>query len=298
MICIGIILVKEKQWGNILLNFAAGLVGIAVAVLPVCLYFYEYNALDDMLYATFLHNLIYAKESTHESIFSRHFAKFVLLYSTGFFAVVTFAKKAKAENKRLYLSLAATSVVTYAMLIYSNVYEHYFTLGIPVFAIAVVCAFPDYKVKNIKTLFKREKFKSIALATIVCSFALMSIYSAGAPLYKTYISGSANEQYAIINDSMKVVPDEERDSVIGYNVPPDFYVHAGVTPCYKYYTLQKWMTTDIRDVNGECIEYMANEHPLWIITTSDEQDDNVISVLVDYTLAASDDNYNYYRYKE
>lgn len=298
IICIGVVLVKEKQWKNILLNLLVGIAGIAAVTLPVCLYFYAHGALEDMLYATFLHNLIYAKNNTHEPIFSSRILYFLLMYAPGIFATAVFAIKTKTEQKRLYASLTATAAVTYLMLVYSNVYAHYFILGIPVFAISVACAFPSFDIKNTKEQFKQKKALGILLAVIICAFAILSIYSAGAPFYKTYISKSANEQYSQINESMKAIPEDEKNSVIGYGVLADFYIHADVTPCYKYYTLQKWMTSEKRDVYGEFIECVSSEHPLWIITRKYETDENIVSVLDDYSLAISDDFYNYYRYKE
>ncbi len=298
ILCIGVILVKEKQWSNIVFNFFAGIAGIAVVALPVCLYFYVHDALNDMIYATFLHNLIYAKEHTHAAILSKYFLNFVFMYAPGVFAVVIFALKAGKDRNRLYISLAVSSAVTYLMLIYSNVYAHYFTLGIPLFAVSVACAFPEFEIKSIKKFFKQGKIASVALTAIVCAFALLSIYSAGAPFYKTYISKSADEQYYQISESMKAVPEKERNSVIGYGVLADFYIHADVTPCYKYYTLQKWMTSEKRDVYGEFIEYLLTEHPLWLVTRADEHDGIITAVLDKYTLVTSDDYYSYYRYKE
>lgn len=296
VICIGIELIKEKQWKNIVLNFFSGALGIAVAVLPTCLYYYTHSALYEMLYATFLHNLVYAKENTHSAILSKYIINFAVMYAPGVFAAVVFAVKAKNSRKRLYLSLLTATIVTYSMLIYSNVYAHYFMLGIPVFAIAVASAFPDFELKKAAELQKAKKLCSITLLVIVVIFGLLSIYSAGAPFYKTYISGSANEEYKQISESMKSIPENERDSIIGFGVLADFYVHADVTPCYKYYTLQKWMTTENRDVYGEFIDYASEEHPLWIVINSSEKDKGIVTVLENYELVTSDDYYQYYRY--
>lgn len=296
VLCIGVVLIKEKQWKNIILNLIAGTFGIALVTVPVCVYYYANNALDDMLYATFLHNLIYAKENTHSAIFSKHLINFIFMYAPGAFAVAIFGKRI-SENSRLYVSLLIATIVTYAMLLYSNIYAHYFMLGLPLFAIAVACAFPDFSFRNISSLMRPKKLKGLSLMIVIVAFSLLSVYSAAAPFYKTYTSGSSNEQYRQISESMKQVPEQERNSVIGFGVLADFYVHADITPCYKYYTLQRWMTNDERDVYGEFMEYAAHEHPLWIVINEDETDSGIGEVLEAYDLIVSDDYYEYYRYR-
>lgn len=295
IVCIGISLIAAKKWKNIIANLLAGLLGIAVAALPICWYYYANNALYDMLYATFLHNLIYAKESTHSPIFSAELPFYVVMYAPGVFATAAFAIASKRTKSRLYYSLLAATVVTYAMLVYTNVYAHYFTLGVPLFAIAIAVALPDADAKNILNFIKSKKLSAISAALIVTVFALFSAYSVGAPIYKTYISGVSNQQYNQTHESMQMIPQNERDSVIGFGVLADFYVNADVTPCYKYYTLQKWMTTEQRNVYGEFLEYVKNDEPLWIVTNVGETDQGIISALENYTLVTQDDYYQYYR---
>lgn len=295
VICIGVILIKEKQWGNILANFLMGLAGIAVVAIPVCAYFYAHSALYEMLYATFLHNFVYAKNSSHAAILSKYIINFAFMYAPGVYVACVFAAKSRSGNKRLYLPLLAATAVTYAMLLYSNVYAHYFMLGLPFFAIAAAVQFPDLEIKNILSTIKRRS-DAACLGVIVFAFFCLSLYSAAAPIYKSYLSNIASDQYSQIAESMECVPEDERDSVIGFGVLADFYVHADILPCYKYYTLQRWMTTENRDVYGQFVDYVLNEHPLWIVTKTDETDSTMLQILSDeYILKTQDDYCKYYR---
>lgn len=295
ILCIGVELVKARQWKNLVANFFAGLAGIVLVALPICLYYRAHGALYDMLYATFLHNFIYAKNNTHSPILSGRFLHFLLMYAPGIFSAVAFGSKLRQTRSRLYVALLASTVVTYAMLLYSNVYQHYFMLGIPLFAAAVAVVFPNDGVKAFASAIKARSLPAIFAMLTFAAYCVMSMYSAAAPFYKTYISGSSNIQYEQVSESMKCIPENERDSVIAFNVLADFYVHADITPCYKYYTLQKWMTTEKRDVYGEFLDYVKETPPTWIVLNIGETDDGILDALESYTQVTSDDYYVYYR---
>lgn len=297
ILCIAVVLIREKQWKNLFFNIVAGVAGIAVITGLVCFYYWKQGALNDMIYATFLHNLIYAKESSHAAIFSTQFPLFALLYAPGIFAAVVFFQKARKEKGKLYWSLFATTIVTYLMLVYSNIYAHYFTLGIPMFAIAVACAFPAFEIKKTIAQIKEKKILGISLAVIVVAYAALSAYSAAAPFYKTYVTGSANAQYEQVQEGVEVIPEEERNSVVGFEMLADFYVHSGITPCYKYYTLQHWWSTSHTDVYGEFVQYVKTEHPLWIVTKPTMDDKGMKDILsAQYELKEKNDFACFYRY--
>ena len=304
ILCIAVILIRNRAWGNLVCNLAAGLAGIALVAVPVCVYFAHYGALNDMLYATFLHNLIYAKNSTHDPIFSKRILHFAVMYLPGILSLLAFSSRWRATKNRMYASLAAAVVITFLMLLYSNVYDHYFMLGLPLFMAAAAVLLRDSERSRVRDALRvlREKMHgengklTFALAAVVAVYAVLSAYSACAPIYKTYLTDIAGEQYRQIHESAEQIPGDERDSVIGFGVLADFYVHADIVPCYRYYTLQRWMTTDENDVYGQFMEYVRSEHPLWLITKPDEDDAGITAVLEEsYTLVTADDYACYYR---
>ena len=61
---IGIYLVIQRQWKNLLINVLYYFIGFSVVVLPFCIYFYLHDALYEMWYGTFIFNLSYTAEST------------------------------------------------------------------------------------------------------------------------------------------------------------------------------------------------------------------------------------------
>ena len=310
LFCIIIVLIRNQQWENILVNLICGTAGLTVIAIPICLYFYGHGALNDMIYGAFLYNLIYVKNNTHYPILSSSFLYFLVLFLPAFYAVGIFWKKWRSERNRTYASLLFSTIVTFAMLAYTNVYLHYFMLGIPLLIIAVAVnggiSLKFFRKKPDNCMEKKEssmtgstRFSVIALTGIIVVYMLLSIFRACAPVYKTYLSNISLREYQQVREGISVIPDEERDSVIAYNVSAAFYYHADIIPCYKYFTLQKWMTTEKVNVNREFMQFVSEEHPLWVVIRTDEEDKTIHRILdADYTCKWSDEAYLYYRYQD
>lgn len=159
--------------------------------------------------------------------------------------------KWKAKHRRIYASLLFTALITYGMLLYSNAYMHYFLLATPLFSIAADAVgrgdcfvdlwrwiFFSFSHKERIHLYKNDTV-AIILVCITSIYILLSVYSACAPIYKTYFTDISYNQYCIVEKGISVIPEGERDSIIAYQTLTSFYYHADIIPCYKYFTLQK-----------------------------------------------------------
>lgn len=318
LLCIAIILAAGKQWGNLLANIGAGILGLVTVTVPVCLYYYRQGALYDMIYGTFLRNLLYAKDNTHYPIHQAPFY-FFCLFLPGICSAAVFIKKWKEERNRVYTALLFAAVLTYGMLAYTNVNVHYFMLGVPVFTAAAAAMGREQGLPALFLFIKDSFFRketdrkkdsekekkhlqlpgkcAVLLLIVTVLYMGNAAYSACAPVYKTYLTDIAYDEYARVQDSISVIPQEERDSVIAYSVLANYYYHADIVPCYRFFTLQTWMTTDKVNANREFMLYVYNEHPLWVITKADEDGKTLRKILsAYYTPAYTDDYYAVYRY--
>lgn len=295
---IAIDLIAKKQFKNLIVNLLAGIAGIAVVAVPVCLYFYFNGALNDMLYATFLYNLLYAEASSRGKIFSAKILLYAVLYAPVIFAFVVFVIKRKALPKMLSITMLAATALSFLMLIYANVYEHYFTVAIPMFTAAVAIAVPDADIgKALKPKQDGKSKVAVALGIIVAVYIGLSAYRAAAPFYKSYVTDIAFDRYNQMHQSAEMIPQDEKDSVIGFTIPPEWYMDCDIVPCYKYYIMQYWWTTSNLDVYGEFLNYVDNEHPLWLITRT-KMDDEELNDIIDgnYELQEENDYACFYRY--
>lgn len=297
ILCIAVDLLVKKQYKNLFANIIAGVVGIAIIAVPIFAYFYAHSALYDMLYATFLYNLIYAEDSSHAAILSSRFPMFVALYAPLLFAIVVFVMRRKHMPKSMFMALMVTTELTLAMLLYANIYEHYFTLAIPVFSIAVALAVKDSSLKTIYRSARENNWLVIALVVIVAVYGVLSAYRAAAPMYKGYLTNISYDRYHQMNESAGIIPQEERNSVIGFDIPPEWYMDCDMLPCYKYYILQHWWTTAHLNVYGEFLDYVETEHPTWIITRKEINDEGLTQIITeDYNKLEENDYACFYRY--
>lgn len=296
VLCISIALINNKEWKNLLHNGIAALTGIAIVTIPICLYFKHIGALNDMIYATFLYNFVYASGETHKAIFSADILKYLVLYLPGIFSFIVFTKKS-AEHQKLSKALAVITIITYGLLIYANIYEHYFVTGAPLPAIASAYVVQGRSLREICNKAFISKPLSILLIIVLFTNVLLAAYSAAAPFYKSFCAGEIKQEYLQVSKSLSIIPEDEKNSVIGFGIFPVNYMYGDITPCYKYYTLQRWWTTDELNVYGEFIVYLKTEHPLWLITKCEETDSEILSIISDnYDLITKDDYNCYYRY--
>lgn len=310
LLCIAVVLIRERQWMNLLRNIILGILGLASVTVPVCFYFYRHGALYDMLYGTFLLNLLYTRSVTHHPIFSSAFLYYMVLFVPGVYAAAVFWMKWKAERNRAYASLLFTTVLTYGMLVYTNSYLHYFMLGIPLFVVSVstgstlsgsgiLSSIQVLCCRGQHTYARKESSLSVVLACIISVYALLSAYSACAPIYKTYLTNIAYGEYLEVQDGIAVIPENERDSIIAFNTVSNFYYHADILPCYRYFTLQKWLTTEKENIYQRFMLYLIEERPLWVVIRTGDNDKilNEILALL-YSCKYSEGKYSYYRSAE
>ena len=286
-------LIRKQQLPNMFANLAAGLLGVVTIAAPICLYFYFHGSLYDMIYATFLYNLIYAEESSHLHLWEN--LLFVVLYAPIVFSIIVFLKSRYKYSKPMMTSLLIASVLSFFMLLYANVYEHYFTLAIPLFTVAVAMAAPHPKLRELLHPSKNASVMLVCLGLIVLAHCGLTAYRAAAPFYKSYLTDIANDRYHQLSESANMIPEDERSSVLGLGIPAEWYLDMDITPCYKYYTLQQWWSTSEKDVYGETVSYVEDEHPLWMVTKVGD-DYGVDEIDHSYELIEENDYASFYRY--
>ena len=316
LLCIAITLAADKQWGNLLANAGLGILGLAAVTLPVCLYYYSQGALYDMLYGTFLKNFLYARDNAHISVFQAPLFYFCL-FLPGICSFAVFLRKWKEERNRVYLSLMTAVVLTWGMLSYTNSYVHYFMLGIPLFTTAAAVSGQDIRALYTylkETLFPKEGKKerdadkagrapglrkgcAVFLLIVTVLYAGNAACMACAPIYKTYLTDIARDEYEKVQTAVSVIPPEERDSCIAYNVIANFYYHSDIIPCCRFFALQKWMSTDLVDADREFMDFLKREHPLWVVLNFYGKDKEVVDILSEnYSVVYYDELYLICRY--
>lgn len=277
-VCAGIIavfifLIYKKEYKNLFLNLIAGLCGIAVIAIPVCLYFLYHSALYEMIYATFLYNFNIIGDSGRQ-LFLDHGFKFTVLYSPLVICGILIILHKK--HSTTFLDCLLGTILAFNFLIFSlaNRFPHYFAIFVPVY---LVFLFQYFNI-NIGAKWKQRLSAILILACTVVNILHIGYYSA-ISVYSCYISQNAESRYASIQEAISVIPESERSSIIGYQIPVSYYVSGDILPCYKYYTWQEdWAKIDNQILLG-FFDWMQSTPPLWVLTSPEEDNADLIQIL-------------------
>lgn len=295
-ICAGVLaivlyLLYKKKYKNLFLNILAGIAGVALVAIPIILYFAKQSALYDMIYATFIHNFKYVGASSH-----REFWKYPLVYITLYLPIIIslvciIGTYLKRESKLEFMDASIGCMVLFNLLcqLVSNSYPHYFAIYVPVFVLVMARYWKEI----------RKDMRTLLLVVCVLTNGFFAVKYVAGVIKNSYFTGKYDRIEKHIENVISVIPDDEKDSVIGYNIYARYYMYADIVPCYKYYTFQKWWSESNPSIDKDFMKWLNEEKPLWVITNSKENDEQLINILEeDYEIKKESVLLNVYRAKE
>ena len=276
-------LLYRKEFKNLILNILSGIAGCLIVALPVFLYFFLNSAVYDMLYATFIYNFKYASNVGYSNILLNP-VKYVVLYLPlicSIWMIVLRIIKHKTSVAFLDVLTIVIVLMNGLCLFIANQYPHYFTIYMPVFVL-VLLQYQSFKLKSLKTIII---MLSIILNLYTALFS--SLYAA----YHTYVTRETSKEYQSVFSETRNIPTEERVSVIGYNLPSQYYIYADIVPCYKYYTHHDWWSVSDPSIKSSFIEWLKKEEPLWLLTIPDEDDSDLLEIISNKYVLESENEY-------
>lgn len=279
LLSIGIFLIIKKQWKNIFENILFGLLGIALITIPIFVYFYWKQALNEMLYTIFTYNFIYASSKAHIDLTGIMFLnRYLPIMSSYFFILLYFIKKRTLR----FVDILTCSIVSanLLILIFSNIYLHYFIIYVPVFWL-VLLLYVEHTTNKIEIIF------TIAVA-LFFTYQCKNIVT----------ENLQNRNRRIFTDLY--IPKNERNSAIAIDVTPEIYLNTGIEPCSRFAAFQSIHFPVVPDFESEFILDLKTKKPLWIIThCTVESKNDYVSELINsqYQYRFNDAAYCFYRLK-
>ncbi len=258
VICVGVLvifvdLIIKKQYTNLIKNICLGVVGIIFPILPFVIYFYVNGALYDAVYGTVIHNIFYALEHRNLSWHSILFKLYLLLPLICINTIV-FMRKA---NTKIKIFVLLSSVLAAYCVAGGAMYQHYFIILIPYFP--MLFSLIKSTALNPDTLFTKKSLTQIKcfaiIVVIICSLTI------GIKLTTQKDSTFLEKSKTLVSK----IPEDERDSVIAYNVNASWYLKTDILPCYKYFILQEFQSSKSKSMLKENIEFYNSAKAEWII---------------------------------
>lgn len=275
VLVIAIWLIINKEWKNLSQNIFMFLLGCVVMTMPFILYFILHECLEEAIYGTLLYNFEYL--ASEKSVFFDQ-----LTLKTSLVAIVNYSIVLgvllvggwKLLKNRLlgiaYLVVGGASL--YLDCLSGQSYLHYAMVILPLNVIPLA-EILENKVKDWKKQFCIITY-SVAVA--------MGILWNGRLFVNNYLlqelNGSISEYKPLSEVILEQIPQEERDSIVGYNIPVSTYLSWEITPCYTYFHHQDWQGEKSDTLMSKIQDEYETCQAKWIIAPNGK---NGISSILD-----------------
>lgn len=274
MIVVGLgVLIYQRKYCNVLKNILFFAVGACIIALPVFIYFVKNDAVEEMIYATFLYNFKYVKNNQTELPIKEMIKQIVYLFPLFTSIILGIYNFMNTKKKRaMTISIILQSIMGIILQLSGMPYRHYLIIWVPM--LVLVIAFLKKTVKAKRMMGNILKILVIVSFGIVLTKNLLIVYD----VYRVYGDSSSKEFSEEVECILSMVSAEDKDYIIGYNVSPYFYISAGIKPCYKYCFYQDWHSSKDSEMYEEIKSNFESLKAKYIITSS--QSSNVFDFII------------------
>ncbi len=218
------ILLKNKQFKNLLQNILTGLLGISIITVPFFLYFYLHGILQDMLFATFTYNTMYIEKWQNNNILSSIGVLFKYnIYLL--FPIYVFYRNLKKKNwKNIFLIILPLFLTIAFILLKTRGFRNYFIILYPLLFITFI---EFFNLKNNLIL------KILAGFIILMSLTVNMLIS---PLFLNMNAGKNSGEIA--QKYMKMIPDNATFLCINRINQNEIYLKNNILPNNRFFLYQ------------------------------------------------------------
>ena len=270
VICIR--LAAARQWKNLGANALGFAGGFAAATGPFAIYFAAKGALGEALYGTLWYNVFYATRFSIRDYYAGNpwaastLRRVFLDFGAPLFLLAVLCLAALAQKPRSALAWGALLSAAGSMyLLFSNrPYVHYYMIVAPLLPLAA-CLTAE--------LWRGRKGGRARRAAALCCAALCGVYVCslaarlprwGADSFMAKYPAEVQHYNTVARQMAQLIPENERDSVLAYNVDAQFYLAAELAPCQKYFIHQDWQAAADPAMQAEIARLFREAPPKWV----------------------------------
>lgn len=94
--------------------------------------------------------------------------------------------------------------------------------------------------------------------------------------------------------AVSVIPKQERDSVLGFNVDAQWYLATDIKPCQSYFIHQDWQSAADQTMQQQIAQMFRDAPPKWVAASSPENPEVKAMLEQDYTAVSGPQEFNEY----
>ena len=219
---LAIALMLHKQWMELLKCALMFIAGVAIPLLPFCVYFIMHNAFQDFIFGTLLFNMSYAGNAS--GLLSAPIGTKILVLCLPLlmiaFSIVNMAMNRAADILNITLLLSGSAFVM--LFVKLAAYQHY---------AAVAAVFVPILLGQMTNLMQHRW--QIVVAS-VCALAMLAGYQANVSNKLIWSEETYNEP------ELEQVIERANGSIVLYNVLVGGYLQYNLKPIYRFAWLQDW----------------------------------------------------------
>lgn len=264
-----VMLISRKQWKNLFQNAGCFLIGTAIILIPVGWYFIRIAAIDDLILGMFRLAGNYAGYGAGRISF-RAMAVWFGKNSLLLFSMTAAWLYARREDAKCGYAVLFSQSALMLVLMLGNGYLHYFTLVVPAFYISMGMLYQmlgGWSMTAVRKFTLKSRKITVMIAALffvaVVYYGKYSALTTGGNLLKA-VTRYYEDTYDAIKEQTELIPEEERNSVLAYNIRPRWYVIGELQPCYRLGAYQENFTRLIPELAKEQEEKLNQDPPVWV----------------------------------
>lgn len=263
----------HKNTKNLLQNLGYGFLGLAAAIIPIIIYGLLNDTLRLIISRNFFSGVTYVIDSKPISLSSRyHLFVFVPIMASVFSAFLE-------RNNRRYVIFVISNAIIMAIALYAGrSYLHYATLNVATLIVALAVIFKEENTAFVYNYITKHNLIKLFAVIVLLGFISFSAIPV------RLINRQLGMDSFLFNDSqldnpfaeiIAVIPAEELNEVLAYDVSPAWYYVTNTIPYGDY--IGYWMSyyASVNPDVKEIVDSIIASNPLWIIINTGKSDSNI-----------------------
>jgi hypothetical protein len=260
--------VKTKKYTELGEMVCMFVLGSAVVLIPIIIYFAWNNALDDMIYTSIIYNMKYKAAWRVVHDLKGHTMICLRLFSCILLPLIAYYND-RRDHTNMFPMCFAISLITFLTFCTGAGFAHYYIMQLPIFFLCVAMVSFSKRIYNVLL---------IALLFLPIRRITINIYESieTTLIYhiddKCRLSDKQNDSWAdndfIRSEVFKVIPESERNSIYmnGSMCIPVIFVGTPYYPVGKFFSQQLWIARMDKRVSNDIWESFVKANPKWIVS--------------------------------
>lgn len=247
----------KKRWAALFEVIVYTILGAAVSLLPLLLYFGINGCLSDMFFCVF--KLGFSRSLDYYEAFN---ITWELKLSGCVFAFIFAILHRRQLQKEIGIILMAMSAATWLLLHLGTPYYYYFTTVYPALTLALILFIDLY---NPLILFENQRQ---AICVFLFMIFLFYYVPSGLSTVRTVLYDQADDMSMYHESCIEMaefIPESQRDSVFSFMIDMQWFEATQITPCCKYVVNLPFFIALNPPALDEILDMFDNNPPQWLV---------------------------------